>query len=1103
MLCSEPALVCLLAVLSACVAAAFLVQFDGPVGPQDSMIATFFGPAVLFATGHGFANAAVIIPELEAFLNQQTGRFSADQLPEEFPLAGLNPTQRMHPYLMYLLGACWRIFGISWTVVQGILIVFFCITVVLAYGLFRLGMNRFLSAAAALLFLLAPTTFTILPALRDFSKAPFILGVILILGRLVKAPPTRRGFLGLSALLGLIIGIGLGFRFDAAACILPVPVVIALCPRPTSEKALWERFLGIALFCAVFLLSAWPIFLLYSETGTPSHDVMMGFDTYCEEQLGLSHASYERLTVKHDALVVAMTKGHAQRVQGYTGVVANRTDTYELAGRNYILDIARTFPGDMLTRGYAAIVWALGYTGTDEPQTADPFINRLYRYRRPFTVPIQRFGPYLAAAVLLLISARSLRRAWLALFLVLYFGSYVNLLFEARHHFHMSFVPLWFAGFLLERLKAEGRRLKADRRQTTADKRQPTAYSRQPTAVRRALVFGASVVLLVVAPLSIARAWQDRSVAKLVEDYRAASLEAIETEPRGLENWVLFQPTGPLSASSFSFYRPPTDPFQWDWPFPADYLVAEIAASPEKRALWLRYEAENGVNDFSFVRRLAPSGPKSEQTLRYFFPVYECPQVEGSWVWQWSAFTGVAMPKEYAKDFRGLYRVTNADALPFWLSICIPGDKAYFRPHQRLARGWFHLAPRAFSEYPRPDAALWNCGSALRAREHQGDPEGAVHAYREALATDPKNRLFHMGLAGSLEALGDWEAAAEACRAAIATVPTFSPPYEKLDALLLNHGGPEGRVAQWRAIAQSLPGVFQPSFFLARAVAATGDLAAAIAAYREAEEHDPNAPAVPVALGGLFSRQGNWTEALRAYRKAETLCPNDANIKAGIAEALLRMNNAPTAIQVYREAIALSPKEAAFYVGLGDALVHDGDAEAAREAYLKALTVYPDYPLAYQGLNRVLEARGDLEAYAAAWRGIVRDHPEDSRAYTYLGMALIQANDIAAAMNAYTRAIALNPRDPAVRTELGHLYLREGEFEEAIRAFREAIECAPDFPPAHVGLVEALLAAGQQSEAREHAAFCREKGMEAPYEYIRATLREGGNGSTRGHSVSR
>ena len=300
----ERVVLLLLVALSGVLGSCHLLVRTGPSWLHDyPMWPVVFGPSVMIACGKGFVDPVITdIKGLREFLDLETPVFVPAQPVDQMPTRPPSNWQQHHRYLLCALGLMWRVLGISWNVLKLFLAALFCITTAIAYGLFRLAMNRFLSAAATALFMLSPGVLLVLPNMRDFAKAPFILGAILIMGHLCRKPVRTSVFLGLAALLGFVLGVGLGFREDLFICVPPSLLVLAFCPRDARGRVVLQRVTAIALLFVSLATGAGPVLNSYRSSGWASHNIQMGFATEFDSRLGVGRASYERMYTFDESL---------------------------------------------------------------------------------------------------------------------------------------------------------------------------------------------------------------------------------------------------------------------------------------------------------------------------------------------------------------------------------------------------------------------------------------------------------------------------------------------------------------------------------------------------------------------------------------------------------------------------------------------------------------------------------------------------------------------------------------------------------------------------------------------------------------------------------
>jgi len=628
-------------------------------GLQPGMASPNLACAVMVATGRGFvvpsegdsASAQYPgAPELSRFLRQERTHLSPDQIPEDLPTCKpFIDWEYRHRYLLYTAGLLWRVFGISWHVITAFRIALFGMLVGAVYGLMRLGMGRFWSTAMTLAMAFNLNILMNCQNLRDFSKGPFILAAILIMGYLIKYPVRRRTFVLLSTLLGLIIGVGIGFRADILVCLVPAMLTLLFCRRPGAGVVIRERLAGILLLVAAFVIPASWVMGVYSGGSLLAHDILMGFATKNDDMLGLNRASYEKLYVNSDLFVTSMAIGYNERSSS-----SDISSSALYDERPLLLKLVRTFPGDLIARGYAS-VWYVVRGGS-------PSLVRGV------------FMALCAAAVLLLIAYRDLRLGWMTLILFFYFGGYLSLQAETRHAFHLLFVPYWVLGYLANALfsrTGKERGLAAVRGHAMIKALHPCRWTH--SCKNMILKFALPAIILLLAPLYTARAIQSHCLGNIVDACAAAELTPVPVKARPVEDWTLFERTAYSPEHGGS-----ARPFDGE----VEYWVAEFMPGTQWRRIWLYYTGDSAIAE-NFIHGcwIAPGGDEKSGTTRYFFPVVEFRDPSTS---SQTLFYGIAVPNECSGDFRGLYKVRNTKGFTLFLNVAYPADRASLRPWQTL-----------------------------------------------------------------------------------------------------------------------------------------------------------------------------------------------------------------------------------------------------------------------------------------------------------------------------------------------------------------------------------------------------------------------------------
>jgi hypothetical protein len=699
---SDRRLSVLAGVLAAIIAANYLFTLSRL--PFYQVSPEFLGPAVMIASGRGFVTpVADAIPPLVDFLVQRTQEFNPEDLPASFPTLPNSNAIRTHCYLLYTTGVLWRVFGIHWHTLKLLSLILFTASGMILYRVFRLGMSRPFSIAGTVLFLASPIMVTALNSVRDFGKAPFILAVLWIVGRLALRPIRGWGLMGMAAALGLLTGIGQGFRQDVLACVLPALGAVLFLAHGTPRLQLRARIAAPFVLLASFAVTAWPTLSPPETEGSLLyHQIMMGLSTESTDRMGLGHASYEFQSVCNDNMAHAIRNDYARRVKGNTAIVGYQNREGMLAAQGYLLDLFRRFPADIITRGYGAILTLLGGV-TAERTTFAPeetaFITRLGQLHQPIEDHFRGYGLFYAVAAVLLVSLWNFRSALCLLALILFFGGYTAVQFQYRHCFHLAFAPIWCFGFLLDKAVCGGvSGFLAMRRRSLRTRLQELRVVGWHPLIRT-VAFAVSAAAILLAPLYAAQSYQDRQVDGIISVYPDAPLTALETDAVETNGMILrrLKGTQDLADENLASNPPDEDQARWladpaslgkwnphDMDVRADYLVAQFDGVRGPFPLEVRYRAEQPGNNFThtFCVRAAPGS--SDQSVRFFFPVYEFP--DSKTVGR-SRFEGIVLRQDDAPLFRGLYRVSDLSNFPFLLPLTLPADRTLFRSHQTLRWG--------------------------------------------------------------------------------------------------------------------------------------------------------------------------------------------------------------------------------------------------------------------------------------------------------------------------------------------------------------------------------------------------------------------------------
>lgn len=391
---------------------------------------SFFEPAVMVACDRGFyANASGANAKLADFLNLKTDVFSCSDLPTTMQLTE-NFSGRGWYYMMHATGYLWKITGIQWKTLDRLVVFFYGLTSVFAFLIFRLWGTRFISFLASLFFMTSPLQLSYLNQFRDYSKIPFILATLWLLGLELKKQRPFRIRLFYSILAGAITGFGYGFRADLLV-LVPFGFLLYLTlGRRNSKRPFLKVLILGCTFVASFIFVASPILNTGSKLGSCSwHFPLLGTADLFNAKLGLNQGSYGFIPEYNDRAAAFVAASYAERNLGYpqsTPLLMCST-TYDQITKQIMIDFMTTFPADFYRRFLAATPAVL----TDVLMEKDSRVV---------------WGAGLCAIVLFIFIAW-LKSARMAIFFVvstLYLCGYTFLQFQQRHFFYLEFIP-WIA----------------------------------------------------------------------------------------------------------------------------------------------------------------------------------------------------------------------------------------------------------------------------------------------------------------------------------------------------------------------------------------------------------------------------------------------------------------------------------------------------------------------------------------------------------------------------------------------------------------------------------------------------------------------------------
>lgn len=350
---------------------------------------------------------------------------------------------------------------------------------------------------------------------------------------------------------------------------------------------------------------------------------------------------------------------------------------------------------------------------------------------------------------------------------------------------------------------------------------------------------------------------------------------------------------------------------------------------------------------------------------------------------------------------------------------------------------------KPFLSGPQLGRAYGRIGLVFQAFRMQ---EAAGASYRNAIALNPEDPLWHYYLAIYLEETGELEEALVSFRRVLAMEPNYPNTLMRIGLVSLEAGKLE---AAREAFDQLL-----------------------------AEHPELSAPGL-AGLGTIALREKDFPRAIDLLQRALVLQPQATQLHYRLAQAYRQIGETEMArehLAQRGDRIAWAPdpwvenmkarsRHPDYYVQQGVEAVNNGEMDRAMTAFRLALALDPENVDVFARLA-VLIGMGERREEAAdlVQQALALD-PDHGLANSLQGAILAEAEQFEEAQAYYFRAVTAEPDNFEFRLQFANGLMRLADFEAAARQYAEALQRRPNDFQAHYGRAVALAASGQCEEA--------------------------------------
>ena len=364
--------------------------------------------------------------------------------------------------------------------------------------------------------------------------------------------------------------------------------------------------------------------------------------------------------------------------------------------------------------------------------------------------------------------------------------------------------------------------------------------------------------------------------------------------------------------------------------------------------------------------------------------------------------------------------------------------------------------------------------------------DAAAVLYERARILDPGALRWRYYLGSARLSQGQVEGAIAAFRDALAVDPAFAPAQRALaDALYAANQVDESRALYERLLASN-PDDPRALRGLGRILSAQGDSAAAIERLEKAVKLAPRYGAAHYELAlayrdagrtadsrremGLYEADRNGAPADDPLRAQVTALRVDATTRLARAAQMEQRGDLRGALAEHLAALEEEPEFAQAHINLISLYAQLGNSAKAREHAETALEIAPDRAELHYNLGVLEVSQGRIPQAEKAFRKAVELNPSYAAAMTNLGQMLEARQRYGEAASLYRKAVETQPDYPLGRFHLGRMLLGQDQAAAAVEQFRVALQPeTPQTAEVWMGLAAAYARLGRRGEALQAA----------------------------------
>ncbi|PJZ68878.1 anaphase-promoting complex, cyclosome, subunit 3 [Leptospira perolatii] len=319
------------------------------------------------------------------------------------------------------------------------------------------------------------------------------------------------------------------------------------------------------------------------------------------------------------------------------------------------------------------------------------------------------------------------------------------------------------------------------------------------------------------------------------------------------------------------------------------------------------------------------------------------------------------------------------------------------------------------------------------------DPDAAIEAYKEGLASSPDDPQLIYNLALSYYKKGE--------------IPQAEEQFKQVT--LKSKGG------KLAALSNS---------YLGNIAYNRGNYVEAEHYFREAATISPNDAKFLYNLAVVLKKNGKNEESVKYLEMAKQAGATDPELFRAIADSFEKMNLGEQSIDALQKSLKYNPNDIDTLFQLAETYYNRGDLLAAEETYRRIVSSTPGDSFTETALLNLGVVLDQMERYGEAVTALNRVldiNPKNAKAYYNLGLVYKHSGNGTQAIENFRKASYLDPTDLKSKEALGDYYLENRFFREAIEEYSTILKQKEDHYKVALKLAESYMGMNDSSNAEK------------------------------------